>query len=45
VILTGERIRLRELRDEDLPDLVAWWQDPDLMVSQTAGPAILDYEW
>jgi len=36
--LTGDRIRLRELRDEDLPDLVAWWQDPDVLVTQTSGP-------
>jgi RimJ/RimL family protein N-acetyltransferase len=35
---TGERIRLRELREEDLTELVAWWQDPDVMVTQTAGP-------
>ena len=36
--LTGERIRLRELRDADLADLVSWWQDPDVMVTQTSGP-------
>ena len=36
--LTGSRIRLRELRDDDLTDLVTWWQDPDVMVTQTAGP-------
>lgn len=26
--LVGELVRLRELRDEDLPKLVAWWNDP-----------------
>jgi RimJ/RimL family protein N-acetyltransferase len=36
--LIGRRIRLRELRDDDLTDLVAWWQDPEVMVTQTAGP-------
>jgi RimJ/RimL family protein N-acetyltransferase len=36
--LTGERLRLRELREEDLSDLVAWWQDPDVLVTQTSGP-------
>ncbi|MFF5292666.1 GNAT family N-acetyltransferase [Paractinoplanes globisporus] len=36
--LTGERVRLRELREEDLADLVSWWQDPDVMVTQTSGP-------
>jgi RimJ/RimL family protein N-acetyltransferase len=35
---TGERVRLRELRDDDLTDLVAWWQDPEVMVTQTSGP-------
>lgn len=34
-LLTSERLRLRELRDADLAELVAWWQDPDVMVSQT----------
>ena len=29
-ILTGERVRLRGLRDDDLPSLVRWWQDPEL---------------
>jgi RimJ/RimL family protein N-acetyltransferase len=36
--LTGDRVRLRELRESDLDRLVAWWQDPDLMVTQTSGP-------
>jgi RimJ/RimL family protein N-acetyltransferase len=36
--LTGDRVRLRELRESDLDHLVAWWQDPDLMVTQTSGP-------
>lgn len=35
--LTSERLRLRELRDDDLRDLVAWWQDPDVLVTQTSG--------
>ncbi|GAA0536991.1 GNAT family protein [Paractinoplanes ferrugineus] len=37
-VLLGERIRLRELREDDLTDLVAWWQDPAVMVTQTGGP-------
>jgi len=37
-VLTGDRIRLRELREDDLTDLVAWWQDPDVLVAQTSGP-------
>jgi RimJ/RimL family protein N-acetyltransferase len=36
--LTGDRVRLRELRESDLDDLVSWWQDPELMVAQTAAP-------
>jgi RimJ/RimL family protein N-acetyltransferase len=36
--LTGPRIRLRELRESDLGDLVAWWQDPEVMITQTSGP-------
>lgn len=35
--LTGDRIRLRELREDDLAVLVPWWQDPDVMVTQTSG--------
>lgn len=38
--LVSERLRLRELRDADLDDLVAWWQDPEVAVSQTAGPVM-----
>jgi len=34
---TGDRIRPRELREEDLTDLVAWWQDPEVLVTQTSG--------
>ena len=30
--LVGERTRLRELRDDDLPRLVPWWRDPDVAV-------------
>ncbi len=29
-LLTGERVRLRGLRDDDLPVLARWWQDPEL---------------
>jgi len=29
-LLTGRSVRLRGLRDEDLPQLVRWWQDPQL---------------
>ena len=36
--LRGPRIRLRELRESDLGDLVAWWQDPEVLVTQTSGP-------
>lgn len=36
--LTGELVRLRELRDDDLPDLISWWQDPDQAIFQTSGP-------
>lgn len=34
-ILCGERVRLRGLRDDDLPALVRWWQDPELGVFQS----------
>lgn len=30
--LVGERTRLREVRDDDLPQLVAWWRDPEVAV-------------
>ncbi|CCH78214.1 GCN5-related N-acetyltransferase [Nostocoides japonicum T1-X7] len=30
--LAGEQVRLRELREADLPELVAWWRDPDVAV-------------
>jgi RimJ/RimL family protein N-acetyltransferase len=36
--LRGPRIRLRELRDSDLDELIAWWQDPEVLISQTGGP-------
>jgi RimJ/RimL family protein N-acetyltransferase len=36
--LAGPRVRLRELRESDLGDLVAWWQDPEMLISQTGGP-------
>ena len=36
--LSGPRIRLRELRESDLTDLVAWWQDPAVLITQTSGP-------
>ena len=29
-VLTGSRVRLRGLRDDDLAALVRWWQDPEL---------------
>ena len=28
--LQGERVQLRELRDADLPQLVAWWRNPEV---------------
>ncbi|MGH3350754.1 MAG: GNAT family N-acetyltransferase [Nocardioides sp.] len=30
--LAGDRVRLRELRDADLPMLVDWWRSPDVAV-------------
>jgi RimJ/RimL family protein N-acetyltransferase len=30
--LRGERVRLRELRDADLPSLQDWWRDPEVAV-------------
>ncbi|WP_433302330.1 GNAT family N-acetyltransferase [Actinoplanes sp. CA-030573] len=38
--LIGARIRLREMRDEDLGDLVTWWQDPAVLTLQTSGPLL-----
>lgn len=32
LVLEGERVRLRELREADLPQLVAWWRDPDVAI-------------
>jgi len=34
-LLTGERVRLRGLREDDLPAIVRWWQDPELAVFQS----------
>lgn len=36
--LEDDRVRLRELRDSDLEQLVAWWQDPGVAVTQSPGP-------
>ncbi|MER5636765.1 GNAT family protein [Kitasatospora sp. NPDC002227] len=36
--LTGRRVRLRELRESDLPHLVSWWQEADLAVQQLTSP-------
>ena len=33
-LLVGERVRLRPLRDEDLPALERWWADPAVQVLQ-----------
>jgi RimJ/RimL family protein N-acetyltransferase len=33
-ILEGQRVRLRALEDDDLPDLVRWWRDPEWAVLQ-----------
>lgn len=30
--LNGERVRLRELRETDLPQLVSWWRAPEVAV-------------
>ncbi|MFD9129571.1 GNAT family N-acetyltransferase [Kitasatospora sp. NPDC059571] len=38
-VLTGALVRLRELREEDLDRLVAWWNDPATAVRQVTGPA------
>jgi RimJ/RimL family protein N-acetyltransferase len=40
-ILTGERVRLRQLRDEDIPQLCDWWRDPTtgLLQYQSVRPA------
>jgi len=36
--LEGDRVRLRELRDGDLDELVAWWQDPSVARLQSTLP-------
>lgn len=36
--LTGRLVRLRELREEDLTELVAWWTDQTVAVTQVTGP-------
>ncbi|UWX97696.1 GNAT family N-acetyltransferase [Arthrobacter zhaoxinii] len=33
-LLTGERIRFRELREQDLPHLSEWWNDPASAILQ-----------
>lgn len=33
-ILEGDRVRFRALEDDDLPDLVRWWRDPEWAVLQ-----------
>ena len=32
--LHGEKVRFRELRTEDLPDLVRWWRNPEMALLQ-----------
>ena len=34
--LQGERVRLRALREDDLPHLVHWWRDPEVAVFNDA---------
>ncbi len=34
-VLTGERVRLRGLRDGDLPSLVGWYNDPAFDITDT----------
>lgn len=36
--LAGSRVRLRELRDTDLPVLASWWADPRITPYQLPGP-------
>jgi RimJ/RimL family protein N-acetyltransferase len=36
--LAGTDVRLRELRESDLPQLCAWWADPRIVPYQIAGP-------
>lgn len=33
-LLTGERVRFRELREQDLPHLAEWWNDPSQAILQ-----------
>lgn len=33
-ILRGEKVYLRELRDDDLPQLIKWWNDPQAAALQ-----------
>lgn len=33
-LLQGDRVRFRALEDDDLPDLVRWWRDPEWSVLQ-----------
>jgi RimJ/RimL family protein N-acetyltransferase len=41
--LTGRLVRLRELREEDLPQLVAWWNDPGIATYQALSPQPRSY--
>lgn len=36
--LAGRLVRLRELRDDDLPTLTGWWSDPAVATYQNSGP-------
>lgn len=36
-LLVGEHVRLRALRDDDLPELEAWWGDPEWQPLQQPG--------
>ncbi|RLZ02364.1 GNAT family N-acetyltransferase [Kocuria tytonicola] len=33
--LQGEKVRFRELRADDLPDLVQWWRNPEMALFQS----------
>jgi len=33
-LFNGRHVRLRELRDDDLPQLARWWNEPETMVLQ-----------
>jgi RimJ/RimL family protein N-acetyltransferase len=36
--LTGDLVRMRELRDADLPRMIEWWHELDMAIHQTSGP-------